>query len=255
MHIKKKLTCTSWSVSTTPSNKAERVSIGRFQRSSSYCWVQETSRMKENEIWNKHMHLKKKLTCRSWSVKATPSNKAERVGIGRFRCSKSYCWVQETSRMKENEIWNKHMHLKKKLTCRSWSVKATPSNKAERVGIGRFRCSKSYCWVQETSRMKENEIWNKHMHLKKKLTCRSWSVKATPSNKAERVGIGRFRCSKSYCWVQETTRMKENEIWNKHMHIKKKLTWISWSVSATPSNIIRRVPCTCFVLVNQHSNS
>ena len=50
------------------------------------------------------------------------------------------------------------MYPKKELTCRSRSVIATPSNKAERVRIGGIQRSKSYCWVQESSRVKENEI-------------------------------------------------------------------------------------------------
>ena len=155
------------------------------------------------------MYPKKKLTCRSWSVIAPPSNKAECSSIGRFQRSKPHCWVQETSRMKENEIWNHHMYLKKELTCRSWSVIATPSNKAECVVIGKSQRTKPYCWVQETSRMKENEIWNHHMYPKKELTCRSWSVIATPSNKAECVVIGKSQRTKPYCWVQETSRMKK----------------------------------------------
>ena len=139
---------------------------GKCTRTNSYCWVQQTARKRENEIWHQHIHLYKKPTCRNWSVIATPSNKTECVVIGSV--SHVQILIAGSSKLLEREKMrfdistctsrrNPHVEIDQSLP--------HPAIRRSVLLSGKCTRTNSYCWVQQTARKRENEIWHQHIHL------------------------------------------------------------------------------------------
>ena len=134
---------------------------GKCTRTNSYCWVQQTARKRENEIWHQHIHLYKKPTCRNWSVIATPSNKTECVVIG-YTLQQTYkhspliagCVATRTGSMLEREKMrfdistctsrrNSHVEIDQ-------SLPHPAIRSVLCIGYPIHEHTPSYCWVQQT---------------------------------------------------------------------------------------------------------
>ena len=84
---------------------------GKCTQTNSYCWVQQTARKRENENFgistftcrrNPHVEIDQSLP--------HPAIRRSVLLSGMCTRTNSYCWVQQTARKRENEIWHQHMY-------------------------------------------------------------------------------------------------------------------------------------------------